>query len=158
MDRLVSIYVPIAGNTFVSKVVKENMDITLSDSRNELLALRPSIPSIDLAASSSVAEEFQQGTIRPLLKFQNDLLVAAFKAYARVQKGVFFTLSDTKGATYIEERFRKDPHLRHFFMGMLVGHFTLDEYNRFVSCEKEIRKRTINMLIQRLQDQLKGGK
>jgi len=134
------------------------MDKFPSDSRDELLVLRPSIPSIDLVASSSVAEQFQQETIRPLLKFQNHLLIAAFKAYVMAQKGVFFTLSDAEGAAYIEERFRKDPYLKHFFMGMLVGHFTMDEYHRFVSCEKEIRKRTIDMLIHRLQDQLIEGK
>jgi hypothetical protein len=130
------------------------MSLVSSDPRDSLRALRPEISTIDLAAASSAAEQFQQDTLRPLLKYQNKLLVAAFVAYAQEKKGVFFKLTGPARATYIEERFQKDPQLRHFFMGMLVGHFTLEEYARYRSCEKEIRKRAIDLLIQRLQDQV----
>lgn len=126
------------------------------DPRTALRALRPAIPSLDLAAASSPAEQFQQDTLRPLLKYQNDLLVRAFIAYAKDQKGVLFTLVGLERATYIEARFRKDLSLRHYFLGMLVGQFTLEEHTRYLACEKEIRKRAINLLIQRLQDQLSG--
>ena len=133
------------------------MDVTISDSRNSLRALRPEIPSLDLAAASSLAEQFQQDTLRPLLKYQNDLLIAAFTAYAKGKKGAFFSLTAPERTVYIEARFRKDLSLRHYFMGILVGHFTLEEYDRYLVCEKEIRKRAIKLLIQRLQDQLSGS-
>lgn len=134
--------------------VNKDMDKISPDLRSGLKALRPSIPSIDLEASSSVAERFQQKTLRPLLKFQNDLLVAAFETYAKAKKGVFFTLSGTERASYIEKCFRSDPNLRHFYMGMLVGHFTQEEYQSYLSGEKEIRKRALDLLIQRLKDQM----
>ncbi|MFK7922943.1 MAG: hypothetical protein AB8H47_13345, partial [Bacteroidia bacterium] len=124
--------------------------------RNSLRALRPEIPTLDLTAATSPAEQFQQDTLRPLLKYQNELLIAAFTAYAKAQKGVFFKLADPEQAAYIEARFRKDLSLRHYFMGILVGHFTLEEHQHYLACEKEIRKRAINLLIQRLQDQLIG--
>ncbi|MEL7531048.1 MAG: glyoxalase [Bacteroidota bacterium] len=132
------------------------MDVSFSDSRNKLRALRPEIPSLDLAAASNPAEQFQQDTLRPLLKYQNELLIAAFTAYTKGQKGVFFSLADPERMAYIEARFRKDLSLRHYFVGILVGHFTMAEYERYLVCEKEIRRRAVNLIIQRLQDQLTG--
>ena len=38
---------------------------------------------------SSVEEKFQNQTLRPILKFQNDLFIEVFRNYATKQKGVF---------------------------------------------------------------------
>ena len=127
--------------------------MTIADSRSALTALRPNIPAIDPAAAVSEAERFQNGTLRPLLKFQNDLIVAMFTRYAQERKGGFDELSATERAPYIDTSLRKDHALRNLLLGTLLGHFTLAEYQDYLSCEKEIRKRAVEMLIQRLQDQ-----
>ncbi|MAN59598.1 MAG: glyoxalase, partial [Flavobacteriaceae bacterium] len=44
-----------------------------------LLQLRPSIPSARLHPEMGNDEFFQNNTLRPVTKLQNDLLVAAFR-------------------------------------------------------------------------------
>ena len=46
-----------------------------------------------LGAFDTLEEAFQNHTLRPILKIQNDLLVQVFINYAIKQKSVFFTLS-----------------------------------------------------------------
>ena len=55
-----------------------------------------------MTESSSSEERFQNQTLRPILKFQNDLFLEVFKNYATKQKGVFFTLTPEKKMNYIE--------------------------------------------------------
>lgn len=122
--------------------------------RSHLLSLRPEIPSLDLNAAASPVEQFQNQTLRPILKFQNDLLVGIFQRDIMARKGVFHTLTPTQRSEYIRERVHKDKSLRHLLLGTLIGHFTDAEYHLYLSHEKEIRKRAMDLLIQRLQDQL----
>jgi hypothetical protein len=45
---------------------------------------------------SSLEEAFQNKTLRPILKLQNDLFIAVFINYAIKQKNVFFSLTPEK--------------------------------------------------------------
>ena len=57
----------------------------------------------------SLSEEyFQNNTLRPILKLQNDLLIEVFKNYAVKQKNTFFELSPDKKEKYIENVIQKD--------------------------------------------------
>ena len=49
-----------------------------------------------VSENSSFEEKFQNKTLRPILKFQNELFLEVFKNYAIKQKGVFFTFSPEK--------------------------------------------------------------
>ena len=50
----------------------------------------------NITANSSTEEVFQNQTLRPILKFQNDLFIEVFRNYAVKQKNVFFSLSPQK--------------------------------------------------------------
>lgn len=130
------------------------MEKMIADVRSGLLALRPPIPTIDLDAAESEAERFQNETLRPVLKFQHELLVAIFLQYVQERKASFPQLTGPARAACIETLLRRDQPLRNVLLGTLMGHFTLAEYQRYLTCEKEMRKRALDMLIQRLQDQL----
>lgn len=125
-----------------------------TETRDGVLALRLDIPAIDATAATSDAERFQNETLRPLLKFQHSLLIPVFETYAQSRKKLLAHMTAHARALFIKESFHKDQQLRQLFLGILIGHFTLAEYQAYLSCEKEIRKRAIEMLIHRLQDQL----
>jgi hypothetical protein len=55
-----------------------------------------------ISAQSSADELFQNQTIRPILKLQNDLFIAVFINYAVKQKNVFFSLTPEKKMDYID--------------------------------------------------------
>lgn len=113
--------------------------------------LRPPIPTIIDKNASSVAEQFQNRTLRPILKLQHDLLIEIFKQYIIRRKGTFHKLSAPKQLDYIESSIRKDLRFKNLLVGVITGHFTLAEWNLFTQEESELTKRMTNLLVQRLQ-------
>ncbi|NMH24448.1 glyoxalase [Flavobacterium solisilvae] len=103
---------------------------------------------------SSNEEVFQNKTLRPILKLQNDLFIAVFINYAVKQKGVFFSLSPEKKMAYIENVIQRDIKFRNSLKGMIFGLFTVDEYNEYIQNSSNLNKRMMNMLIERLKSQI----
>lgn len=118
-----------------------------------ILALRGD--SIGLINENSSSEEkFQNQTLRPILKFQNDLFIEVFKNYAVKQKGVFFTLSPEKKMQYIENVIQRDIKFRNSLKGIVIGLFTLEEYQDYILNSSNLNKRMMNLLIERLKSQV----
>ena len=120
----------------------------------DLIALRPLIPTIIDKNAVNPAELFQNRTLRPILKLQNDLLDAIFKQYIIKRKGAFHKLSGSKKVEYIENSIRKDTKLKNLLVGVITGHFTLEEWTLFIEDEGELPKRMTNLLVQRLTSQV----
>ncbi|BCY29134.1 hypothetical protein KK2020170_20020 [Flavobacterium okayamense] len=104
--------------------------------------------------TSTLEERFQNQTIRPILKFQNDLFVEVFKNYATKQKGVFFTLSPEKKMNYIETAIQRDIKFRNSLKGIVIGMFTISEYKEYIQNSSNLNKRMMNLLIERLKSQV----
>jgi len=107
-----------------------------------------------ITESSSSEEKFQNQTLRPILKFQNDLFIEVFRNYATKQKGVFFTLSPEKKMSYIENAIQRDIKLRNSLKGIVIGMFTITEYKEYILNSSNINKRMMNLLIERLKSQI----
>ncbi len=118
-----------------------------------ILALRGESIGI-ITDNSSSEEKFQNQTLRPILKFQNDLFVEVFKNYAIKQKGVFFTLSPEKKMQYIENVIQRDIKFRNSLKGIVIGLFTLEEYQEYILNSSNLNKRMMNLLIERLKSQV----
>jgi len=108
----------------------------------------------NITEQSSSEEIFQNKTLRPILKFQNDLFMEVFMNYAVKQKGVFFTLSPEKKMAYIENTIQRDIKFRNSLKGMVIGLFTTEEYNTYIKNSSNLNKRMMNMLIERLKSQV----
>ncbi len=124
------------------------------DSRSILLSIRPSITSIQLDQPMTEVEMFQNKTLRPILKFQNTLLIQVYAQYIEKHKSIYFQLTILKREEFIRESFQKDTLLKNMYLGIVMGHFTEEEYSHFFEHEKELKKRVNDMLIQRMQDQV----
>lgn len=120
----------------------------------EIKKLRPEIPAIQQDNAVSAAEQFQNETLRPILKFQNELLLAVFKNYIEKRKGVFHGFSYGKKLAYIEQSVRNDLKFRNLLVGLIVGHFTAEEWLTFEKNAAELTRRIVTMLVQRLQSQM----
>ena len=96
-----------------------------------------------ITESSSSEEKFQNQTLRPILKFQNDLCIEVFRNYATKQKGVFFTLSLEKKMSYIENAIQRDIKFRNSLKGIVMGMFTITEYKEDIQNSSNINKRII---------------
>lgn len=118
-----------------------------------LLELRGSVIGT-ITDQSSAEEIFQNKTLRPILKLQNELFVEVFTNYVMKQKGVFFTLSPDKKMVYIENTIQRDIKFRNSLKGMVIGLFTVEEYNNYTKNSSNLNKRMMNMLIERLKNQV----
>jgi hypothetical protein len=107
-----------------------------------------------ITENSSSEEKFQNQTLRPILKFQNDLFIEVFRNYATKQKGVFFTLSPEKKMNYIENAIQRDIKFRNSLKGIVMGMFTITEYKEYILNSSNINKRMMNLLIERLKSQI----
>lgn len=118
-----------------------------------ILALRPETIG-EIHPQSSSEEIFQNKTLRPVLKFQNDLFIEAFINYANKQKKQFYTLTTDKKLQYIENAIHRDIKFRNVLKGMIIAIFTTDEFNDYVQNSSNLNKRMMNLLIERLKDQV----
>ena len=126
----------------------------MNDRHNDILRIRPQIKKHQTFETMSDEERFQNGTPRPILKFQNPLLLASFVNYAAKHKGVFFDIPIDKQLAYIENAVHKDQKFRNALKGMIIGQFTVEEYNIYIQNSSKLNKRMMSLVITRLQDQL----
>lgn len=103
---------------------------------------------------SSKEERFQNVTIRPILKLQNDLFVDVFKNYISKYKNDFYSYSTEKKLQFIENSIQKDIKFRNSLKGMVIGLFTINEYEEYIKNSSNLNKRMMNMLIERLKSNI----
>lgn len=125
------------------------------DSRSKnLKEIRPEIPQAKIHDNMSAEERFQNETLRPIIKLQNDLLIEVFKNYVRKHKGTFYELRLEQRLEFIEKSIQKDIKFRNSLKGIVIGQFTLQEYQNYITNSSRLNKRMMNMVIERLKSQI----
>ncbi len=119
-----------------------------------LLKLRPEIPSAIINPLMSSEESFQNKTLRPVAKLQNELLLDVFRNYIRKHKNVFYDLSIEKRLDYIENAIHKDMKFRNSLKGMIIGQFTIAEYQEYTENSSALNKRMMNIVKERLKSNI----
>jgi len=126
----------------------------MSTRSEKLLQQRPDIPTSKINDQMGSEEYFQNAVLRPILKLQNDLFISVFKNYIKKHKNVFYELSIEKKQRYVEHAIQKDIKFRNSLKGMIIGMFTVEEYETYKLNSSALNKRMMNLLIVRLKDQL----
>jgi hypothetical protein len=111
--------------------------------------IRPTI--ITEKEATTEAERFQNETLRPILKMQNDLLSAIFNRMMARRKVPFDSFSTPRKEQQIEHSLSKDNRLRGLLLGVVIGQFTIGEYEQFLSQESEATRRIMTMMAERLK-------
>ncbi|WP_139002718.1 glyoxalase [Hyunsoonleella aestuarii] len=118
--------------------------------QSQLKSIRPEFLSTTINDNMSSDERFQNLVLRPIIKFQNDLLIAVFRNYINKHKSVFYDLSLEKRIDYIENAIHKDMKLRNSMKGMVIGLFTIEEYELYIQNSSALNKRMMNIVKERL--------
>lgn len=126
----------------------------MNDRSIDLLRFRPEIPNARITENMSNDERFQNGTLRPIIKFQNALLLGAFANYISKHKNGFHELVLEKRMEFIDNAIHKDIKFRNSLKGMIIGQFTIEEYDLYIKNSSALNKRMMNMVIERLKDQI----
>ncbi len=121
---------------------------------DHLVNMRPDLGQARMHDQMSSQEFFQNNTLRPILKLQNDLILALFRHYVKKHKGVFYELSPERKMDYIESAIHKDMKFRNILKGLVLGQFTLEEYRAYSADSSAINKRILSMIKERLKSQV----
>ena len=115
--------------------------------------LRPVLKTL-INSNTSDLERFQNEVLRPIIKMQNNLLVALFKNYIRNRKIEFNKLKAEVQENKINSILTKDINFKNILIGSIIGHLNKNEIEIYLKSKSELNKRIIQMVKQRLQDNL----
>lgn len=121
----------------------------MTNRTDDLIQMRPTIPTALIYDSMSSEERFQNATLRPLLMLQNELLIEVFKNYIAKHKYVYYELSLQKQLDYIENAIHKDMKFRNSIKGMIIGQFTVEEYAIYIQNSSALNKRMMSLVKER---------
>jgi hypothetical protein len=119
-----------------------------------LISMRPEIPSAKIHPNTSGDERFQNQTLRPVVRLQNELLLASFRNYVAKHKNVFYDLSLEKRLDYIEHSIQKDMKFRNSLKGIIIGQFTLEEFDEYILNSSTLNKRMMDIVIERIKSNI----
>ncbi|TCI84658.1 glyoxalase [Tenacibaculum sp. M341] len=103
---------------------------------------------------SSVQEEenFQNTTLRPILKLQNDLIMSVFLHFCKKQKIVMSKIAKEHFQQEVTALIKKNAVLRNQLLGIIIGQFTQEEFAIYVEKDTEFNKRILSMMGKRIYD------
>jgi len=114
-----------------------------------LQSLRPELSHLEGQYFSDV-EAFQNRTLRPIIKMQHDslLMLAASNSLFVALRGKAKTEEAYK--TDVIKFFKLQSALKNQLTGMIIGHFTMEEWKSYTENSTEINKRIIQMIGERV--------
>ena len=118
------------------------------------MALRPIIENLDFDKTPLKEELFQNEVLRPILKFQNPLIIDFFIHQCILYKSLYFRLEIDEKTQYINQLLLKNQNVRNTYIGILVGAMTSDEFKIYLSNKNHFNKRILDMISKRLKDQI----
>ena len=121
--------------------------------RSEIIEKWRPVIKTDNTKSNEI-ETFQNTTIRPVLKFQNGLIISIINHHLAENKYEIKNLTENKKKDHINHTIKNNLQLKQLMLGFIIGHFTDDELAFYYSDKKEVSKRIVSMLIERICTQL----
>lgn len=126
----------------------------MMENRNTFIENYRGNPLGTITKESSSEEIFQNKTLRPILKLQNDLFIEVLKNQINKHKNDFYNFPVEKKLAYIEHLIKNDIKFRNCLKGIIIGVFTIDEYRDYIKDSSSLNKRMMNMLIERIKNQI----
>lgn len=117
-----------------------------------LLQLRPSI-EIEAQNQKTAEEAFMHQTLRPVLKFQNYILLQAIEQHSFYKQVNLNVKDEVKKRENLKQFLIKNRGLRNQLIGNITALFTEAEFLFYVQHAKTIEKRIIEMVITRFLSQ-----
>jgi len=126
-----------------------------SERDDRLIQLRPEISlENENTAGDKALGKFQNEILRPILKFQNSIILAQFKQYLIKFKPAFNAYNSQVQKNYIQDVLKSDSRIKNSLIASVVSVMTLEEYSYYCENKTEINKRIVVLLTKRIQDHL----
>ena len=121
---------------------------------SQLLALRPAVPTeTDPAEATSTVGAFLHATLRPVLKLQNELLLAVVADFVADHGIALAGAEATQRQRLLTELLGRNVKLRYTIVGLVSGHFTAAEYAFYQLHRNELNRRILSLALERVLSQ-----
>lgn len=121
---------------------------------DQLRTLRPLVPTETPAdAATDTVGDFLHATLRPVLKLQNDLLLAAVADFVRDHHIPLATADATTQQRLLAELLGRNTKLRYTVIGLVTALFTAAEYAYYRTQRPELNRRLLALAQQRVLGQ-----
>ena len=121
---------------------------------DQLKNLRPEILAISEKDLKTDIEKFHHQVLRPILKFQNELILESFLSEMRRFKIDFEKLSKNEKQNKIQSTFHSNQKFQMFLLGQITALFTIDEFQFYVENRSQMKKRILEMAAERVRSQV----
>lgn len=113
-------------------------------------------PQLDLPAleATTPEEQFQNQTLRPVLKLQNDLYLSFSQEYVLKQRKDYKTLTPADQRNYLAGSLQKDAVLKNTLIGMTLGMLTAEELTTYFLNPGNYNRRMSAMITERVLSQI----
>lgn len=122
--------------------------------KEKKVSIRPKLNIVSEDEYISFSERFQNTTLLPIIALQSDLLIAVFKNNAKARKLILKNISNQKLIAFIDNLLFKDNHFKSLIIGLIVGHFTTEEYKQYSEKTTDLDKKIIELVDERMHDNL----
>lgn len=117
-----------------------------------LVALRPHVVA-DVDRAATPAEAFLHRTLRPVLKLQNDVLLALVAAHIGGLVKGFEGFAPDDRRERLTALLRTDSRLKRMLLGVVWGALTADELAFALAHEADVRRRVVALVAERVASQ-----
>ena len=122
--------------------------------KDKRIEIRPKLNIVSEDEYISFSERFSNTTLRPIIKLQHDLFIAVFKNNAKSRKLILKNLSNQKMMAFVDSLLFKDSNFKPLVIGLVIGHFTIEEYNQYVERTADVDKIIISLIDEAMHDSL----
>jgi len=111
---------------------------------------RPHIPKAIILDTTKDLEKFQNSTLRPIIKSINELLLGYFQHYTTLKRFDILNATALEKDKFVTTVFLKDNQFKNEIKGIVIGHFSIEEFNFYKNSSKQLNKRIFGIVKQRI--------
>jgi len=102
----------------------------------------------------AIEEQFQNEVIRPIIKTQSDLIKLLVLNQIKIMKVVFSELNQLKKEKHLRSLLQQNQQFKREIIGIVIGQFDIEEIKLYFSMQKEMNRRIVQIVANRMVDQL----
>ena len=107
-------------------------------------------PLLSLNKANSKEEIFQNEILRPILKLQHDLIITLAQEFLRSRNVTWEKVKEKDPFQWLNINIKRDIPFKNQLIGMVIGQFSKNELDEYLTFQKEMNKRIINMMTERI--------
>ena len=107
-------------------------------------------PELFLSKANSKEEIFQNEILRPILKLQHELIITLAQEFLKSRNVTWEKVKEKDPFQWLNINIKRDIPFKNQLIGMVVGQFSKNELDEYLTFQKEMNKRIINMMTERI--------